>query len=245
MEKSNPCFLFLLVFSEMGLPITKLPSSCLSSCTCNQSPAGLDVMCKNADYRNLPFNVANTPAISLNLANNYIEHLDMVSISQWPMLQTLNLSSNSIKSIRKSTEDFSPQLQLKTLDLSWNCLQILHSSLLSGLSNLKALNLSHNQLHTLANGAFQLPMLVHLDLTYNKLVELQPHLLESSPKLEVMSFSHNTISRLVGNDNDEKGRNACKNNDEKPKTACRKSFYTKCYSFNSLARFIWVCKSKP
>ena len=99
----------------------------------------------------------------------------------------------------KSTEDFSPLTSLKILDLSRNNLQVLHSIVFVSLPSLQTLNLSHNQIHTVSEGAFVLPSLVELDLSHNAMTEAPPHLFDTSPHIEVIQFSHNSLSRLLGN----------------------------------------------
>ena len=67
-----------------------------------------------------------------------------------------------------------------------------------GLPSLRCLNLSHNHIHTVSEGAFVLPSLVELDISHNAMIEAPPHLFETSPYIDTIAFSHNRISRLLG-----------------------------------------------
>ena len=170
---------------------------CLHGCDCSSLQDMID--CRNSQYSAVPGRDMTAPHIKiLNLANNSVSHLDLVTTSQWTSLQVLNLSSNKVKYVEKYTEDFSPLGSLKILDLSRNSLQVLHSSVFLGLPSLQTLNLSHNQIHTVSEGAFVLPSLVKLDISHNHISEAQPHLFGSSPHIEVINFSHNKLSRLLG-----------------------------------------------
>ena len=170
---------------------------CLHGCDCSSLQDMID--CRNSQYSAVPGRDMTAPHIKiLNLANNSVSHLDLVHLSQWSNLQVLNLSSNKVKYVEKYTEDFSPLESLKILDLSWNSLQVLHSSVFLGLPSLQTLNLSHNQIHTVSEGAFVLPSLVKLDISHNHISEAQMHLFGSSPHIEVINFSHNRLSRLLG-----------------------------------------------
>ena len=162
--------------------------------------------CMNGEYSAVPNplvrarNDKKSPpdVISLNLANNSVAHLDLVFLSQWKRLEILNLSNKKVKSVAKSTEDFPPLKSLKILDLSMNSLQVLHSLVFVGLPSLWCLNLSHNQIHTVSEGAFVLPSLVELDISHNAMTEAPAHLWDTSPLIDTIAFSHNRISRLLG-----------------------------------------------
>ena len=190
-----------IFFSFVFILVTKCMCSvewCLHGCDCSSLQDMID--CRNGGYRAMPlYREKTTPHIKiLNLANNSVTHLDLVTISLWTNLQVLNLSSNNVKYVEKHTEDFSPLESLKILDLSRNSLQVLHSAVFLGLPSLHTLNLSHNQIHTVAEGAFVLPSLVLLDISHNHITEAHHHLLGSSPHIELINFSHNRLSRLLG-----------------------------------------------
>ena len=74
---------------------------------------------------------------------------------------------------------------LKSLDLSSNSLQVLRTFVLARLPFLRILNLSHNQIHTIIDGAFILPFLHELDLTHNQMTEVSSPLLETYPHLDL------------------------------------------------------------
>ena len=197
-KKSEIYFCVILLFITKCVCSVKPDGWCLHGCDCSSLQDMID--CRNGGYRAMPLYREKTTPHSkiLNLANNSVTHLDLVTISQWTNLQVLNLSSNNVKYVEKHTEDFSPLESLKILDLSRNSLQVLHSAVFLGLPSLHTLNLSHNQIHTVAEGAFVLPSLVVLDISHNQITEAHHHLLGSSPHIEVINFSHNRLSRLLG-----------------------------------------------
>ena len=200
-------FFAFLLLCRMCVCSIEWPAECLPDCHCkplhHEDKEGVEMNCRDGEYSAIPNPRGDdkTPpgVISLNLANNSVSHLDLVLLTQWMGLQILNLSSNKVKSVAKSTEDFSPLESLKILDLSRNSLQVLHSMVFVGLPSLRILNVSHNQIHTVSEGAFVLPSLVELDISHNAMTEAPSHLLDTSPHIDVIAFSHNRISRLLGN----------------------------------------------
>ena len=198
------------VLSDNVIASSKHDAACLQDCTCGISKDGRSAIrqidCRNANYRrmpNTPVNAQNREksfsAIRLILSENRIDHLDVVFLNQWKSLEVLILSKNKLKSLSKSTEDVSSMPSLKSLDLSSNSLQVLHTFVLVGFPSLRILNISHNQIHTISEGAFLLPSLHELDLSHNQMTEAAPHLFDSSPQLHIIRFSHNRVSRLLGN----------------------------------------------
>lgn len=173
------------------------PLPCLPDCACTSPTSSLHLDCTGADYTQLPPPPPETQPTALILSNNSISHLDLVLLGLWPSLQHLHLASNGLKSVAKSSEDFSPLAELSSLDLSSNNIQVLHSFVFVGLPSLRLLNLSHNSLHTISSGAFVLPKLQVLDLSHNALAEAEQHLFDTSPGLNTIRFSHNKISRLL------------------------------------------------
>ena len=199
-----------LLLDRMCVCSVQSPASCLPDCQCRPFDHGdtqsIEMNCRNGEYSVVPNPLVRArgdeksppDVISLNLANNSVEHLDLVFLSEWSRLEILNLSNNKVKSVGKSTEDFSTLESLKILDLSRNSLQVLHSTVFVGLPSLRCLNLSHNQIHTVSEGAFVLPSLVELDISHNAMTEAPTHLFETSPHIDAIAFSHNRISRLLG-----------------------------------------------
>ena len=195
------------VFSDNATASSKHDAACLQDCKCRISSSAIrEINCRNANYRRMP----NTPVYALTteksfsgirliLSENRIDHLDVVFLNQWKSLEVLILSKNKLKSLSKSTEDESSMPSLKSLDLSSNSLQVLHTFVLAGFPSLRILNISHNQIHTISEGAFILPSLHELDLSHNQMTEAAPHLFDSSPQLHTIRFSHNRVSRLLGN----------------------------------------------
>ena len=184
--------------------------SCLPDCSCqnkkHSSNARIEIDCRNAHYKRMPSPLVYaedkdnhfTP-IRLTLTENRIEHLDVAFLNQWKTLEVLSLSQNKLKSLSKSSEDETSMANLKSLDLSSNSLQVLHTFVLAGFPLLRTLNLSNNQIHSIMEGAFILPSLHELDLSHNQMTEVSSHLFETSPRLVIIRFAHNKVSRLLGN----------------------------------------------
>jgi len=172
-------------------------TQCLPECSCPSPGPPTLLDCKSGTYTRLPRPPPDFKPTTIDFSNNSISHLDLVAVGDWVGLQHLHLGSNGLKSVAKSSEDFSPLTTLTTLDLSRNSIQVLHTFVFVGLPLLTHLNLSHNQLHTIASGAFVLPALQVIDLSHNAMVEVEQHLFDTSPSLSTIKFSHNKISRLL------------------------------------------------
>ena len=86
------------------------------------------------------------------LDHNNITSLDLGLIAvSFPNLVTIRLSSNKVKTLANSQANSQQQLKeliLEELDLSFNNLQVIQVAIFVGLTNLRMLNLSNNQIHT-------------------------------------------------------------------------------------------------
>ncbi|KAI6175979.1 hypothetical protein M3Y97_00749100 [Aphelenchoides bicaudatus] len=159
---------------------------------------------------------------SLNLADNFLEHLFDEQFAQFSSLQTLRLARNRIKSIELSS--FENLGQLQNLDLSRNLLTVLPTLLFGSLSALKRLNLARNHLINIQAGCFHgadslvhlnlssnrldfslidgglygLKALEELDLTNNKLDKLPTQLYNYAPNLKRLWLKANKMSKLSG-----------------------------------------------
>ena len=81
--------------------------------------------------------------------HNNITLMDLGWIESYPNLVGLNLSSNNIKTLTNSKmNNLHLKFSLELLDLSDNNLQVIQMAVLFGLTNLRTLNLSNNQIHS-------------------------------------------------------------------------------------------------
>ena len=86
----------------------------------------------------------------LYLEGNNISSLDLGLVSLYPSLAVLKLSRNHIKTLSNSeANNLQFRIGLEELDLSLNSLQVIQMTVLAGLYRLRALNLSHNHIHTI------------------------------------------------------------------------------------------------
>ena len=81
--------------------------------------------------------------------HNNITLMDLGWIESYPNLVGLNLSNNNIKTLTNSKmNNLHLKFSLELLDLSDNNLQVIQMAVLFGLTNLRTLNLSNNQIHS-------------------------------------------------------------------------------------------------
>lgn len=123
---------------------------------------------------------------------------------------------NQLKLIPGSVFDKLEYLEI--LDLSWNKITSIHENGFKGLSSLRALKLSRNQLQkfklhtfdnvplleelylnnnhieTIEDGTLRLPNLKHLDLSHNKLKELSNLIFKDCTQLEYLDLRSNHIT---------------------------------------------------
>ena len=115
--------------------------------------------------------------------------------------QDFNLNSLAMTHFHMETvltdKVFQGLSSLRTLSLSKNQLTTLPDQVFQGLSNLTTLSLSSNQLTKLPDQIFQgLSSLTTLDLTYNRLTTLPDHVFHSLSKLTTLSLYNNQLTKL-------------------------------------------------
>ena len=93
---------------------------------------------------------------SVLLDHNNISSLDLGLLKDYPNLINLKLGNNKIKTLTNSLVNANSEhnvrgrrISLQHLDLSYNHLQVIQITLLTGLADLKTLNMSHNHIHTI------------------------------------------------------------------------------------------------
>lgn len=133
---------------------------------------------------------------TLDISNNQLSTLPAALFSTSKLVH-LSLANNSISSI--STQTFANQENLQHLDLSGNLLSSaeIKPGLFQGLSSLKELDISQNQIDRLRKKTFwDLDTLETLKLASNKLRELPNKLLRNMQSLKTLVLSKNLLTQV-------------------------------------------------
>ncbi|XP_045466001.1 leucine-rich repeat-containing protein 15-like [Harmonia axyridis] len=148
-------------------------------------------------------------------------HLEKIDIEFKDDLVHLNLSRNflEVQNIYMNTMSHPLNLQLRTLDLSYNRLtkidfflsfwnlrnlllnnnriEHINPGILQKYPNLVVLNLAHNKIHELESGIFiGLSELVNLDLSYNSLNDISVQIINTLKALEELNLEGNIIDNF-------------------------------------------------
>ncbi len=136
----------------------------------------------------------------LYLSNNSLSGLPSGLMSRLTHLAVLNLSRNAVSNAWLNTRlsAFRRLTNLVALDLSHNRLTFLAESTLSGLKNLQVLNVAHNRIATVAPLALAPSgsALRALSLSHNQLEELEVGAFKGLSKLTSLSLDHNRLKSL-------------------------------------------------
>lgn len=143
----------------------------------------------NSNYCSFNFNFIQPVLISVEMGNasslkHHIETAERTGVIQ--------LTKTNLREIPKDLTHISHLL--RTLDLSFNRLQILNENI-SSFKNLKTLNLSHNKLKIISNSIGQLVKLETLNLE-NNLLESLPNEVVRLENLKTFNLSSNMFKRL-------------------------------------------------
>ncbi|MEQ2265212.1 hypothetical protein XENORESO_003967 [Xenotaenia resolanae] len=201
----NEALLELVLVLWLGLRVLAV---CPSMCSCSRSHREVD--CYRKNLKELPDGLQHN-ILSLNLSHNRLLHLDG-RLTSYTHLRILDLSHNRLSHLPKALprslwelhassnriqlldkNDTVYQWNLQTLDLSSNKLEraiFINNTL----TNLCALNLSHNYFWTLPTN---LPAhLETVDLSHNLLVKVLPGSLDRLPRLSHLYLHANRFSSL-------------------------------------------------
>jgi Leucine-rich repeat (LRR) protein len=127
---------------------------------------------------------------SLDLHSNQIHHLDTHSLVTTPRLVTLSVANNKL-TVLSDGSAFEHLLDLETLDLSHNELQVV---VLSQLKTLRSLDLSNNNLHDIR---FQsLHNMKEVFLSNNNIQKLTNETFVNTSRLSVIFLQHNAIQSI-------------------------------------------------
>ncbi|XP_060805760.1 slit homolog 1 protein-like [Amyelois transitella] len=133
----------------------------------------------------------------LNLSNNFIKNLDILSFQGMLSLQTLYLSHNKLESLHDSLSRLE---NVKELFLDQNKIACLKKTNFDAMTQLQKLNLSSNNITDIEIGTFQkLRMLQILDLSNNNNLLLNDELFQDNIYLESVILSDTGISGIKAN----------------------------------------------
>lgn len=149
----------------------------------------LTLCSKNNQEIILPDDIAEIEV--LNLGNNFLQELPEGLGSSLNNLRVLILRRNKFTAIPGVIFELG---QLLELDMSHNCLRILHDDV-GKLKGLKKLCVSHNKLQYLPSQIGMLKFLEELDISFNELRDLPKSLCNLS-KLRTLDADHNKLNQF-------------------------------------------------
>ena len=136
----------------------------------------------------------------LYLQNNSLSALAPGIFGDLQSLLLLNLSRNDLSNDWLNVDTFTPLTQLRALDLSHNQLSKLDPNLFEGMVNLKIVQLQHNRIFSIAANTFSRHAhLQILSLSHNQLETLHPKSISHLPLLNLLSLDHNQLRSLHRN----------------------------------------------
>lgn len=125
-----------------------------------------------------------------NFASNRIEAFWIERGDAEPLLSYLDLGLNGLSRLTNITAF----VNLETIYLQGNNLEVLELNVFKSLTKLKVLNLNYNQLTVLSGSLFP-PSLIYLGLQYNDMTTLDYSTLQL-PSLEVLNIGHNSLRAI-------------------------------------------------
>lgn len=207
-----PQALFMIILSAaVGL------DPCPSACTCSQTPDGnrlLDcsrktlsdppagipawvthVSLNNNELSGVPFlGDASSNITVLSLVYNRISEVVAEQLLPYSVLESLDLSSNSISELKAGSF---PPMQLKYLNLSNNKISSLEPDCFNNISSLLVLKINRNRLSLLSVKVFTLSQLQILELKRNKIRVVDSLIFKELKALKSLKMQRNGITKLM------------------------------------------------
>jgi Leucine-rich repeat (LRR) protein len=89
---------------------------------------------------------------------------------------------------------------LKKIDFSYNQIKAIHPNLFNGLANLEIINISYNQIEVIHENTFNgLTSLKEIDFSCNQIKEIHPNTFNELTNLEIINFRRNKIEIIHEN----------------------------------------------
>lgn len=169
--------------------------------TCKQQKTDIICTAGDSDY-NLTRGLVsdNNRVTGITLRACRIINVDYESFEELPMLEYLDLSLNSIKTLQLGVLDTFQNLKL--LNLSYNQLTGFPLGLFDQKPNLLVLDIRGNKIGELELGILDLmKKLEHLDVSYNALLgrSMNAFIFDQTPHIRVLDFSRNDMSGAPDN----------------------------------------------
>ena len=157
-----------------------------------ESSSLLDLDLSKNNLTNITWTSSSVPHLkSLNLSTNAMILFDFANYV--PQLRVLDVSANKIndETLECLVQTRFPVLQ--TLIIANNSIKTIQGFNPDHLPNLETLSLSHNFINKIAAGAFDHPKLANIDLSYNSLKKLDNI---AAPQILSLDISHNRVSTV-------------------------------------------------
>ncbi|XP_017335165.1 leucine-rich repeats and immunoglobulin-like domains protein 2 isoform X1 [Ictalurus punctatus] len=207
-----PQALFMIILSAaVGL------DPCPSACTCSETadgtklldcsrktlsdpPVGIPawvthVSLNNNELSGVPFlGDASSNITVLSLVYNRISEVVAEQLLPYSVLESLDLSSNSISELKAGSF---PPMQLKYLNLSNNKISSLEPDCFNNISSLLVLKINRNRLSLLSVKVFTLPQLQILELKRNKIRVVDSLIFKELKALKSLKMQRNGITKLM------------------------------------------------
>lgn len=125
----------------------------------------------------------------LNLSCNNISSTQNLKLNDLIKLEVINLSGNRLYELDGI---FNSQKVLKVLNLAWNNFSVISESMFTQIPQIEVLNLSNNNLEQIPNNSsWNLSKLIQLDLSSNQLLTVAVQTLQHFPELAEVSIAFN------------------------------------------------------
>ncbi|XP_076366996.1 uncharacterized protein LOC143255361 [Tachypleus tridentatus] len=174
---------------------------CPNVCLCSIQPCQVlekdakTVNCVNSSLLLIPENISTDTEV-LEMKSNILGHSHRLSLLNLLFLRRLRLVDFSFNHIRNFRHYGIILDSVLHLNLSNNCLIVLETGVFHGFPNLQTLDLSSNQISTIAPLSLELPKLKILNMAHNRLSSLFVHYFAILRSVESLLLSDNHITRL-------------------------------------------------